>query len=96
MSNTDSTTSAAPDAPPPIIQRTVPARIQSAVTILFAELKAIPSEVAVELAKAKDHVLAAISYVESHCQLAKNAPETDVPAIKTNAGEVQAAVEKAA
>jgi hypothetical protein len=74
---------------------TTPAPIKGFFENLINELEAIPGEVTYELSVAKEKVMAAISYVESHFQSAKTTAETDVASIKTDATDVQAAVEKA-
>lgn len=83
-----------------------PGNFPSLFSWLLIELEDVPGEVTSDLAKAKEHVLAAISWVETHFTTAKAAAETeadhikivantDAAAIETDATDVQAAVEKA-
>jgi hypothetical protein len=100
---TDETTGAAPaaaavtDAAVNITSAmaATPPAIKTAFERLISEIDAIPSNVTAEIGEAKTKILAAIIWVESHFTTAKAAAETDVASIKTDAGEVQAAVEKA-
>jgi hypothetical protein len=62
---------------------------------LLAEIKAIPGEVTGELAVAEEKILAAISWVVTHFRIADAAVQTDVASIKTDAGAMESAVEKA-
>ena len=102
MTDTD-TTGAAPaaaavsqsDAGITISMPATPAPIKSGFEKLLTEIEAVPGEVTAELFRGKEMVLSAISWIESHFQSAKTAAETDVASIKTDATDVQAAVEKA-
>lgn len=106
----NTTTGAAPAAAAPTIaisMPTTPPAIKTGFEKLLGELEAIPGDVTNDLAIAKEKILAAISWVESHFTSAKataetdaasikTVAETDVATVKTDATDVQAAVEKAA
>jgi hypothetical protein len=74
---------------------TTPPAIKGFFANLLDEIEAIPDEVTAELSKAKMNVLSAMAYLERHFTAAKATAETDVASIKTDATDVQAAVEKA-
>jgi hypothetical protein len=91
---TDTTTTAAP-AVAPAAAPSVPPAIQSAAHNLLFEIESIPNWVTSELSLAKAKIVEAIAHFEAHFASAKAAAEADAGPIKTDATDVQSAVEKA-